>query len=57
MQPSDVAKTILEAIISDNPDFRYLVGQDATMTIEARKNRSDREFQDLLRKQFNLQIN
>ena len=57
MQPSDVAKTILEAIISDNPDFRYLVGQDATMTIEARKNMSDREFQDLLRKQFNLQIN
>ena len=54
MQPSDVAKAILEAITSDNPDFRYLVGRDAAMTIEARKNMSDREFQDLLRKQFNL---
>jgi short-subunit dehydrogenase len=37
MHPSEVAKAILEAITSDNPEFRYLVGKDATMTIEARK--------------------
>jgi short-subunit dehydrogenase len=55
MHPSEVAKAILEAISSDNPDFRYPVGKDANMTIEARKNMSDAGFQDLLRKQFNLQ--
>ena len=38
MHPSEVAKAILEAITSDNPEFRYLVGKDATMNIEARKN-------------------
>ena len=38
MHPSEVAKAVLEAITSDNPEFRYLVGKDATMNIEARKN-------------------
>jgi hypothetical protein len=55
MHPSEVAKAILEAVTSDNPDFRYLVRKVVTMTIEARKNMSDMEFQDLLKKQFNLQ--
>ena len=55
IHPSEVAKAILEAVTSDNPDFRYAVGKDATMTMEARKNMPDREFQDLLKKQFNLQ--
>ena len=55
MHPSEVAKVILQAVTSDNPDFRYIVGKDATMTIDARKNMSDREFQDLIRQQFNLQ--
>jgi short-subunit dehydrogenase len=54
MHPSEVAKAILEAITSDNPEFRYLVGKDSTMTVEARKNMSDREFQYLIRQQFNL---
>ena len=36
IHPPEVAKAILEAVISNNPDFRYLVGNDATMTIEAR---------------------
>ncbi|MGA7897358.1 MAG: hypothetical protein WCA39_00695 [Nitrososphaeraceae archaeon] len=26
--PSDVAKAILEAVTSDTPDFRYVVGKD-----------------------------
>ncbi|HET7284297.1 MAG TPA: hypothetical protein VFI70_06380 [Nitrososphaeraceae archaeon] len=47
-------KQILEAITSDNPEFWYPVGKDATMTVEARKNMSNREFQDLIRQQFNL---
>jgi short-subunit dehydrogenase len=55
MHPSEVAKAILEAITSDNSEFWYLLGKDATMTIDARKNISDREFQDLVKKQFDLQ--
>ena len=54
MHPSEVAKAILEAVTSDNPDFRYLVGKDVAMTMEARKNMSDVEFQDLIKKQFDI---
>jgi hypothetical protein len=39
---------------SDNPEFRYVIGKDATMMLEARKNMSDRKFQNLVKKQFNL---
>jgi short-subunit dehydrogenase len=54
IHPSEVAKVILQAVTSDSPDFRYVVGKDAAMIIEARKNMSDREFQNLMKKQFNL---
>jgi hypothetical protein len=49
-----VANVILEAVINDNSNLRYLVGEDASMIIEARKNMSDMEFQNLIRKQINL---
>ena len=55
IHPSEVAKVILQAVMADNPDFRYVVGKDAAMMLEAKRNMSDREFQDLLKKQFNLQ--
>jgi NAD(P)-dependent dehydrogenase (short-subunit alcohol dehydrogenase family) len=51
--PSEVAKAILKAVTSDNPDFRYVVGNDAVTTLEARKNMSDREFHKLIKKQIN----
>ncbi|HEY7108139.1 MAG TPA: SDR family oxidoreductase [Nitrososphaeraceae archaeon] len=51
--PSEVAKAILKAVESDNPDFRYVVGNDAVTILEARKNMSDREFQDSIKKQIN----
>jgi len=41
--------------MADNPDFRYVIGKDAEMIIEARKNMSDKEFENLMKKQFNLQ--
>jgi hypothetical protein len=43
LHPSEVAKVILQAVMSNNPDFRYVVGKDATAIIEARRNKSDRE--------------
>ena len=55
LHPSEVAKVIVQAVISDNPDFRYVVGKDAATIIEARRNMSDREFQNFMKKQFNLQ--
>ncbi len=51
---SQVANVILEAVTSDNPEFRYVVGKDAAMIIEARGTMSDRQFQNLIKKQFNL---
>jgi hypothetical protein len=46
---------ILQAVTTDNPDFRYVIGKDAATILETRKRMSDREFQDLLKKQFDLQ--
>jgi hypothetical protein len=54
MNISEVTKTILDAVTSDNPQLRYLVGEDATKAIEARKNISDKEFGDLMMKQFGM---
>ncbi|MDQ3839674.1 MAG: SDR family oxidoreductase [Thermoproteota archaeon] len=54
MNPSEVAKTILYAVTSDNPQLRYVVGEDAAKTIEARKNMSDKEFENLIKKQFGI---
>jgi len=52
MHPSEVAKVILQAVTSDNPDFRYVV--EKVLTVESRRNMSDKEFQNLIKKQFNL---
>ena len=54
MNISEVTKTILDAVTSDNSQLRYLVGEDATKAIEARKNISDKEFGDLMKKQFGM---
>lgn len=42
--PEEVAKVILKAVTIDNPDLRYLVGNDAIQMIESRKGMSDQEF-------------
>jgi hypothetical protein len=54
MHPSEVAKSILDAITSDDPQLRYVVGNDAIRRIEARKNMSDREFGNLIKDQFKI---
>jgi NAD(P)-dependent dehydrogenase (short-subunit alcohol dehydrogenase family) len=54
IHPSEVAKAILHAVTSDNPEFRYVVGNDAMTALESRKSMSDREFQDAIKKQINL---
>src|SRR5919197_1248482 len=53
IHPSEVAKVVLQAITSDTPDFRYVVGKDAATFLETRRSMSDREFQNFMKKQFN----
>jgi NAD(P)-dependent dehydrogenase (short-subunit alcohol dehydrogenase family) len=47
---SEVAKVIVQAVTSDNPDIRYIVGKDTAMFMEARRNMSDGEFENLIKK-------
>ena len=47
-----VADIILEAVTSDNPEIRYAVGDDAKSINEARKNRSDKEFEHWVKEGF-----
>ena len=51
--PEAVAKVILNAVLSDNPDFTYLVDEDAKSILEVRNNNnSDREFHTYMKEQF-----
>jgi hypothetical protein len=52
--PSEVAKVILDAVTSDDPKLRYLVGNDAAAIMEARKSMSDREFASSMKKLFGI---
>jgi NAD(P)-dependent dehydrogenase (short-subunit alcohol dehydrogenase family) len=50
--PEEVAKVILKAVTIDNPELRYVVGNDAIQMIEAKKGMSDQEFGVLVTRQF-----
>jgi short-subunit dehydrogenase len=54
IHPSEVAKVVVEAITSDNPEFRYVVGKDAKMLIDAKKNMSERDFEDFIKEHFKI---
>ena len=49
-QPEEVAKTIVQAILSEKPEFRYVVGSDAVTLMQARKNMPFSDFQQMIRK-------
>jgi NAD(P)-dependent dehydrogenase (short-subunit alcohol dehydrogenase family) len=44
--PQLVAKAILNAITSKEPEIRYLVGEDAEYIMKIRKNSTDKEFEN-----------
>ena len=46
--PEEVAKTILHATISNNPELRYLVGNDMIMMAETKKSMSDEDFRKMM---------
>jgi len=50
--PEEAAKTILQAVTSENPQLRYTVGNDAAAIIQAKRTMSDEEFGNLIKQQF-----
>ncbi|HET7344369.1 MAG TPA: SDR family oxidoreductase [Nitrososphaeraceae archaeon] len=50
--PKEVANIIIKAISSDNPLPRYPVGNDAIMFLEAKKAKTDIEFENYIKKEL-----
>ena len=50
--PKEVANTIVTAIKDRNPLPRYIVGNDASMFLEAKKGNTDIEFENYLKKEL-----
>ena len=52
IHPKEVAKIILEAVKSDKPLPRYSVGDDAAKFLEARRSKTDIEFESYIKKRY-----
>jgi NAD(P)-dependent dehydrogenase (short-subunit alcohol dehydrogenase family) len=50
--PQEVAKTVIKAIKTENPLPRYTVGNDAAMFLEAKKSKTDIEFENYIKKEL-----
>ena len=50
--PKEVADTIVKAVKDEKPLPRYIVGNDASMFLEAKKSKSDIEFENYLKKEL-----
>ena len=50
--PKEVAITIMKAVKDENPLPRYIVGNDAATFLEAKKNKTDIEFENYLKKEL-----
>ena len=50
--PSAVAETIIKAVDAKDPLPRYIVGNDASMFLEAKKMKTDIEFENYLKKEL-----
>ncbi|MGI0073391.1 MAG: SDR family oxidoreductase [Nitrosotalea sp.] len=50
--PQEVARTIIKATNLENPLPRYPVGNDAIMFLEAKKNKTDIEFENYIKKEL-----
>ena len=50
--PKEVSNTIIQAIKEENPLPRYIVGNDALMFLEAKKMKTDIEFENYLKKEL-----
>ena len=52
LDPIEVAKVILKAATSENPDLRYLIGEGAVKLLNMRRNTSDENFRRLIMERF-----
>lgn len=50
--PQEVAKTIVKAVSSESPLPRYPVGNDAIMFLEAKRDKTDIEFENYIKKEL-----
>jgi len=50
--PEEVARVILKALTSENPQLRYTVGNDAATIVQARMNMPDEEFRKMVIQNF-----
>ena len=50
--PDEVAKVILKATTSSNPDLRYIVGNDAARLLESKNSMPDNEFKKFMTENF-----
>jgi hypothetical protein len=50
--PDLVAKVVLQAITSENPGLRYSVGSDVERWIQAKRNKSDDKFYNMIKQSF-----
>ena len=51
-EPKEVANTIIKSINAENPLPRYIVGNDAMMFLEAKKMKTDIEFENYIKKEL-----
>lgn len=51
-EPKEVADTIIKSINAENPLPRYIVGNDAMMFLEAKKMKTDIEFENYIKKEL-----
>ena len=52
IHPKEVAKMILEVVKSDKPLPRYYIGGDASRFLEARRSKTDIEFESYIKKRY-----
>lgn len=50
--PEEVARVILQALTSENPQLRYTVANDAATIVQARMNMPDKEFRKMVIQNF-----
>ena len=50
--PEEVAKVILHAVTSDNPQLRFTVGNDASVIVQAKRKMSELDFINLIKQQL-----
>ena len=50
--PEEVAKVILHAVTSENPQLRFTVGNDASAIVQAKRKMSELDFTNLIKQQL-----